>query len=321
MSARPPRDAAASVKQRLLNLATQRGEDFNFLLTRYAVERLLYRLAQSAYDSQFVLKGAMLFHLRSGTLPHRPTRDVDFLGRGSPTPARLKQMFRELCTAQVVDDGLVFNKHSVRAEPIREEQDYEGVRLQLEARMGSARLPVQVDVGFGDALTPPPKREHLATLLDFPAPYLLICPWETVIAEKFQALVDLGMANSRMRDFFDLHYLATTLHLDGSTLATAIQATFTRRAWRGKASWSSAWTRSRPSKRWNAASPRSPCSRVASNGGSMSTSGMGQGTGWWGCASMMDGRGVGPSRGKARCCLRTAWSAWLIGTDRPRSSM
>ena len=229
MSARQPRDLAASVKQRLLNLATQRGEDFNFLLTRYAVERLLYRLDQSKYGGQFVLKGAMLFHLTSGTLPHRPTRDVDFLGKGSPAPARLKQIFQEICTVQVVNDGLTFNAQRVRAERIREAQDYEGVRMQVEARMGSARLPVQVDVGFGDALTPPPQRERLATLLDFPAPRLLICPWQTMIAEKFQALVDLGMANSRMRDFFDLHYLAATLSLDGATLATAIQATFTRR--------------------------------------------------------------------------------------------
>jgi len=229
MSSRRPRDAAASVKQRLLNLATERGEDFNFLLTRYAVERLLYRLDQSAYGGQFVLKGAMLFHLRSGPLPHRPTRDVDFLGKGSPALARLGKVFREICTVQVVDDGLTFNEHSIRAERIREEQEYEGVRMQLEARMGSARIPIQVDVGFGDALTPPPKRERLATLLDFPGPHLLICPWETVIAEKFQALVDLGMANSRMRDFFDLHYLAATLSLDGATLARAIQATFNRR--------------------------------------------------------------------------------------------
>jgi len=229
MSSRPSRNTAASVKQRLLNLAVARGEDFNFLLTRYAVERLLYRLARSAHGGRFVLKGAMLFHLKAGALPHRPTRDVDFLGRGDPTPAKLVQVFRDICAAPVVADGLAFNAQSVRAERIREEQEYEGVRMRLEARTGSARIPVQVDVGFGDALTPRPKRERLATLLDFPAPRLLICPWETVIAEKFQALVDLGMANSRMRDFFDLQYLAATQRFDGATLAAAIQATFARR--------------------------------------------------------------------------------------------
>ena len=229
MSAQQPRNAAVSVKQRLFNLARQRSEDFNFLLTRYAVERLLYRLDQSAYKDRFVLKGALLFHLKAGTLPYRPTRDVDFLGRGDPTPARLENIFRELCAAPVVDDGLVFDKQSVRAERILEEEEYEGVRVKLKARMGSARLPVQVDVGFGDALTPPPRRERLVTLLDFPAPCLLICPWETVIAEKFQTLVDRGMANSRMRDFFDLHYFAITLSFEGTTFASAIQATFTRR--------------------------------------------------------------------------------------------
>lgn len=229
MSPRTPRNTAASVKQRLLNLAVARGEDFNFLLTRYAVERLLYRLDRSAYGGQFVLKGAMLFHLKSGTLPHRPTRDVDFLGRGDPTPVRLKGVFREICAAPVVDDGLVFNAQSVRAERIQEAQEYEGVRMKVEARMGSARISVQVDVGFGDALTPRPRRERLATLLDFPAPRLWICPWETVIAEKFQVLVELGMANSRLRDFFDLHYLAATQRFDGATLAKAIQATFARR--------------------------------------------------------------------------------------------
>lgn len=229
MSARPPRNAAASVKQRLFNLATQGKEDFNFLLTRYAVERLLYRLDQSAYRNQFVLKGAMLFHLKAGTLPHRPTRDVDFLGRGDPTPARLEKVFQEICRVPVVDDGLAFDEHSVRAERIREEQEYEGVRTKVTGRMGSARIPVQIDVGFGDALTPLPKREALATLLDFPAPRLLICPWETVIAEKFQTLVDRGMANSRMRDFFDLHYFAATLSFEGATFTAAIQATFERR--------------------------------------------------------------------------------------------
>ncbi|MBI3021968.1 MAG: nucleotidyl transferase AbiEii/AbiGii toxin family protein [Candidatus Omnitrophica bacterium] len=229
MSARQPRNTAASVKQRLLNLAMERGEDFNFLLTRFAVERLLYRLDQSSYGNQFVLKGAMLFHLRSGTLPHRPTRDVDFLGRGDPTPTRLERVFRGICRVQVADDGLIFDEQSVRAERIREEQEYEGVRIKVKGRMGSARIPVQIDVGFGDALTPPPKREPLATLLDFPAPCLLICPWETVIAEKFQTLVDRGMANSRMRDFFDLHYFAATLSFDGATCAAAIQATFKRR--------------------------------------------------------------------------------------------
>jgi hypothetical protein len=229
VSQRQPRNTAASVKQRLFNLARERGEDFNFLLTRYAVERLLYRIDQSKHANGFILKGAMLFHLGATPLPHRPTRDVDLLGKGSPDLARLKEIFRVLCGVKVADDGLVFDERTVRVDRIRDEEEYEGVRVRLEARMESARIPVQVDVGFGDALTPAPRKERLSALLDFPAPTLLVCPWETVIAEKFQAIVDLGMANSRMKDFFDLRYLSMTMTLDGATLSRAIRATFARR--------------------------------------------------------------------------------------------
>lgn len=229
MSRRPPKDTDASVKQRLLNLARERGEDFNFLLTRYAIERLLYRLDQSDHAGEFILKGAMLFHLSADRLPHRPTRDVDLLGRGTPDLARLAQVFRDICAVAVEPDGMAFSQQSVRAERIRENQEYEGVRVRVEGRMGSARIPLQVDVGFGDALTPPAKRRRLATLLDFPAPRLLIYPWETVIAEKLQALVSLGMANSRLKDLFDLHHLLATQTFEGSMLARAIEATFERR--------------------------------------------------------------------------------------------
>lgn len=230
MSSKQPRNMAASIKQRLYNVAKERGDDFNFLITRYAVERLLYRLSQSKYADDFVLKGAMLFHFGAGILPHRPTLDVDLMGRGSSEPTRLKRIFQELCEVEVAEDGLVFPKKNVQAGRIREGQDYEGVRLRLEAQMGSALIPFQVDVGFGDASTPLPQKKNLTTILEFPAPHLLIYPWETVIAEKFQALVDLGINNTRMKDFFDLHYLAMTLAIDGETFASAIQATFRRRA-------------------------------------------------------------------------------------------
>lgn len=230
VSLRPLQDTVASVKQRLFNIAKERSEDFNFLLTCYVVERLLYRLGKSEHAGDFVLKGAMLFHLGPDQLPRRPTRDVDLLGKGSADLARLEEIFRALCKVQIVDDGLVFVEKSVRAERIREGEEYQGVRVHLEACMGSARIQIQVDIGFGDALTPRPKKRRLAALLpDLPAPCLLVCPWETVIAEKFQVLVDLGIANSGMKDFFDLRYLATTLTLDGTTLARAIQATFKRR--------------------------------------------------------------------------------------------
>jgi len=220
---------ALSVKQRLLNLAKKRGEDFNFLLSRFIMERLLYRLSQSKHGKDFVLKGAMLFHLRSGQVPHRPTRDLDLLGTGSPDIARMEHLFQNVCRTQVPDDGIIFLTDHVKGERIKDDAEYIGIRLHLEARMGAARIPLQIDVGFGDAITPSPAQEQLLTLLEFPSPSLLVYPWETVIAEKFQALVELGMDNSRMKDYFDLNYLAKTQVFDGPLLADAIQAAFARR--------------------------------------------------------------------------------------------
>ncbi len=229
MSPQPIRDMAASVKQRLLNLAKKQGEDFGFLLGRFAVERFLFRLSESEHAKDFVLKGAMLFHLRSMKVPHRPTRDLDLLGTGMPDIARTEAVFQNVCQAPVPDDGLTFLGDRVKGERIKDDDEYLGIRLHLEARMGSARIPLQIDVGFGDAITPAPKQEQLLALLDFPPPSVLVYPWETMIAEKFQAIVELGMDNSRMKDYFDLNYLATTQSFDGPVLAQAIQATFARR--------------------------------------------------------------------------------------------
>jgi predicted nucleotidyltransferase component of viral defense system len=220
---------AASVKHRLLHLAKQRNEDFGFLLTRYAAERLLYRIGRSKYARDLVLKGATLFQLRRQQLSHRATRDVDLLGRGAPEPTRLERIFREIIEVRVGDDGLLFLEKSVRAESIREGDEYAGIRVRLEARLGAARIQLQVDVGFGDALITRPKREALATLLDLPSPRLLVYPWEAVIAEKFHIMVELGMGNSRMKDYFDVHHLSQTLSFAGRTLADAIEATFDRR--------------------------------------------------------------------------------------------
>ncbi|MCD4830849.1 MAG: nucleotidyl transferase AbiEii/AbiGii toxin family protein [Anaerohalosphaeraceae bacterium] len=229
MSPRPIRDMSASVKQRLLNLAKKRGEDFNFLLGRFAVERFLFRLSQSKHGQDFVLKGAMLFHLRLTQIPHRPTHDLDLLGKGTPDIARMEQFFRSVCQARIPDDGLHFLEQQVKAERIKADDEYLGIRVRLEARMGSARIPLQIDIGFGDATIPVPKQEQLATLLDFPAPNFLVYSWETMIAEKFNAIVELGMDNSRMKDYFDLHYLSKTQSFDGKTIAHAIQAAFERR--------------------------------------------------------------------------------------------
>lgn len=223
-----PRNLAASVHGRLLTLARQRREELEYLLTRYALERLLYRVGISPHAGQFVLKGAVLFAVWTDQ-PHRATRDLDLLGHGDPAPPRLVAIFRDLCALPIDGDGLVFDPTSVQASPIREDQEYEGVRVQLTARLGQARLPLQVDVGFGDAVTPAPVEVAVPTLLDLPTPRLLAYPRETVVAEKFQAMVLLGIANSRMKDFYDLWTLARRFDFGGPTLARALAATFDRR--------------------------------------------------------------------------------------------
>jgi predicted nucleotidyltransferase component of viral defense system len=221
-------NVAASVRARLANVARQQGEDFQLVLTRYVIERLLYRLSESAYGPEFVLKGAVLFRLWTGEL-HRPTRDLDLLGKGDHSLEHLGAAFRAVCTQPVEDDGVVFRPEDVRAERIKEDQDYEGVRVHCTARVGQARIDLHVDVGFGDVVTPQAERVEFPVILDFPAPILRAYPRETAVAEKFQAMVALGIANSRMKDFYDLWVLAKGFPFDGATLSQAIRATFRRR--------------------------------------------------------------------------------------------
>jgi predicted nucleotidyltransferase component of viral defense system len=226
MTASP--NTAASVKQRLLNLARKRGVEFNQLLTWYGIERLLFRLSRSSHQGNFVLKGAMLFHIWREE-PHRPTRDVDLLGRGSPDETALAAIFGEVCATEVEDDGVDFVADSVRAEAIREGNAYRGVRVKLLGRLGGARIPLQIDVGFGDSIIPAPEMVELPALLGHPAPRLSAYRRETVVAEKLHAIVDLGFANTRMKDYFDLWFLAANFSFDGATLSEAIAATFSRR--------------------------------------------------------------------------------------------
>jgi len=228
MSPRDTRNLAASVRQRLFNLAKQRGDDFELLLTRYAIERLLYRLSQSPHSSQFLLKGATLFALWGGG-PYRSTRDLDLLGSGESSVQRLEQVFRDICTVQVEPDGLRFAAGTVEGNEIREDLDYGGVRIILIAHLEQARIQIQVDIGFGDAVTPPPEDVEFPTILEFPAPHLRAYRRETVVAEKFQAMVMLGIANSRMRDFYDLWFLSRRFEFSGLLLSQAIKGTFTRR--------------------------------------------------------------------------------------------
>ena len=219
---------SASILARLLTLAKQRDDDYSLLLNRFGMERLLARVSSSPYAERFLLKGALLFALWYDT-PHRPTRDADLLGFGPDDETNLIATFREVA-AMDLDDGIVFDPESVKADAIREDNTYGGARITLVARIGSARCALQIDVGFGDAVTPGPQTVTYPTLLDdFQAPTLRVYPVYTVIAEKYQAMVMLGQANSRMKDFFDLTVIARRTELDGATLATAITATFARR--------------------------------------------------------------------------------------------
>lgn len=231
MKPRGVTNVAASIRQRLLNLSKERSEPFNLVLDRFVAERLLYRLSVSPHADRFVLKGALLFLLWSDSL-YRPTRDVDLLGFGDSTIEELVNAFRDVCRIDSPADGLVFDPDSVNGVSIREEQAYDGVRITLIALLGTARIPMQIDIGFGDPITPRAEAvEFPATLAaaDLPAAKLSAYPRETVIAEKVEAMIRLGLANSRMKDFHDVCVLARNFSFDGPIVAKAIANTFTRR--------------------------------------------------------------------------------------------
>ena len=217
-----------SVHQRLLNIRDTTGEQFDHLLMRYGLERLLYRIAASGHAEAFVLKGAMLFALWHD-VPSRPTRDVDLLGFGDLTHHRLRVIFADACTASVEDDGLFFDPDSIKTEDIRDDQEYNGIRVRLLGFLGRARLPVQIDVGFGDALIPEPEWIDYPAILAYPAPRLRAYHPATVLGEKLNATVVLGALNSRMKDFYDMHIILTHMDIDDSILRDAIRATFERR--------------------------------------------------------------------------------------------
>jgi predicted nucleotidyltransferase component of viral defense system len=218
----------ASIQARLKNRARDTGEEFQTLLTRFALERLLYRLSVSKHQDTFVLKGAFLFLAWEESV-ERPTRDLDLLAEGVPDIGRLEQIFRELCELGVESDGVVFVADTVRGRMIREQAPYDGIRINLEAGLGNAVLRLQIDVGFGDAVVPPPIEIDFPALLEFPSPRLRGYRPETVVAEKCEAMVVLGLANSRLKDYYDLWRLASTSDFEGPVLALAIRAVFERR--------------------------------------------------------------------------------------------
>lgn len=228
MAREPLKNVGASVRARLLQRSRDERADFQILLTRYALERLLYRLSRSEHRNRFVLKGAMLF-VTWVEAPFRPTRDLDLLGYGENSSEAIHDAFRAICTQPVDDDGVVFDVDGLEAEAIREDVEYGGVRIRTQATIAGARIPIQVDVGFGDAITPGPIEIDYPALLDAPAPRLRAYPIATVIAEKFHALATRGIANSRLKDYYDLWLISETFELERAPLAMAVRQTFARR--------------------------------------------------------------------------------------------
>jgi len=222
------KNIAQSVKDRLLQIARQRNENFTNLLIRYGVERLLYRLSKSEYSKKFVLKGAALFNYWYGE-PHRATMDADFAVRNKINVEETEYIIREICNIDVEDDGLIFLSKTVSSSDIRVEDAYEGIRTKIKAKLGKAVIPIQLDVGFGDLIIPPPEEIEYPTLLDFPAPKLTAYTVETSIAEKIQVIVERGMQNSRMKDYYDVYYLIRTFEIDTAKLRRAVIETFKRR--------------------------------------------------------------------------------------------
>jgi predicted nucleotidyltransferase component of viral defense system len=221
------RNRGASVRARLLALSKERAQPFDILLTRYVLERLLHRLGTTSYKDRFALKGAMLLTVWFPD-PHRQTRDVDLLGFGDPTPEAVLAIFREVC-AIVLDDGVVFDIDKLELDRTREELEYGGLRIRTFATVGGARIRVVVDIGFGDATEPGLTEADIPVLLDQPPLRMHAYARETVIAEKFQAMVAFGHGNTRMKDFYDILVLSRSYEFSGDALARAIAATFARR--------------------------------------------------------------------------------------------
>ena len=222
------RNVAASVHQRLLNRARAEGRPFNEVLQHFVMERFLYRLGRSAFGERFVLKGALMFSAWQAP-PSRYTRDIDLLGRMDNAVESVVSTIRTICQEPAPEDGLRFDAESAVGDRIMEAASYAGVRVRCLAYLGQARIPLQLDVGFGDPVVPGPSLVRLPTILDFPAPELQGYSRESIIAEKLQAMVYLGTITTRMKDFYDISWLATHFDFDGRTLARAIHATFRAR--------------------------------------------------------------------------------------------
>ncbi|MEM7604986.1 MAG: nucleotidyl transferase AbiEii/AbiGii toxin family protein [Myxococcota bacterium] len=228
MTRKEPKNVAASVRARLLARAKTNKEDFQLVLTRFVNERILYRLSRSEHAPRFVLKGATLFVVWRGN-PHRATRDLDLLGFGASDPESVRKVFTDMFRSDVEEDGVTFDLSTLSVGPIRDDQRYGGVRATILAGLSGAKVRAQIDVGFGDVVTPTAAIIDVPTILDLPSPRLHAYPRETVVAEKIEAMCQLGLANSRMKDFYDLVILSRDFEFAGGLLHQAIRATFDRR--------------------------------------------------------------------------------------------
>jgi predicted nucleotidyltransferase component of viral defense system len=222
------RDLGASVRQRLLDQSRTQGRPFQEMLQYFAMERFLYRLAKSPFADRFVLKGALLLTAWRAPLS-RPTMDIDLAGRTSNELDHIHSVVGEVCGVTTDPDGIDFNPSSIEVSRIKEDADYEGVRVRFHATLARARIPMQVDIGFGDVIVPPPTEVEYPTLLEFPPPILIAYPKETVVAEKLEALTVLGLLNSRIKDYYDLALLGRLYPFDGGLLVEAIRSTFRHR--------------------------------------------------------------------------------------------
>jgi predicted nucleotidyltransferase component of viral defense system len=228
MTDKPIKNVPASVRQRLLNKAKQDRRPFNELLQYYGMERFLYRLSQSPYAGQFVLKGGLMLRVWNVS-ESRPTMDIDMLGRTSNEPSQIVRQMQEILILVVEPDGMTFDLASLQTEPITKDADYQGIRVRCLGYLDAARVNIQLDLGFGDVVFPQPETASLPTLLDYPAPQLLCYSRESAIAEKFEAMLKLGALNSRMKDFYDIWVLSEQFDFEGAKLTEAIRLTFNHR--------------------------------------------------------------------------------------------
>lgn len=228
MTDRPIKNVAASVRQRLTNVARASNRPFQEVLQYFAMERFLYRLTKSSHADRFVLKGALMFNAWRAPTP-RPTKDIDLLGHMENSVGALAAVMQEICRQSVDDDGLVFDPTSVQGFLIKEDADYEGVRVTFRANLENSQIPMQIDIGFGDVMFPGPEDTDYPAILDYPAPRLRGYSRETAVAEKFEAMTKLGLLNSRMKDYYDIWQLSRQFDFDGAKLSTAIERTFAHR--------------------------------------------------------------------------------------------